>query len=157
MTNLNHQTFTQSKSRGFSLIEVIVAALVMGIGLYGVLSLQAVALQQNQKANLYSQASFFANDLADRMRANKAAIASDQADYLVDGSNSVDCESNNCSAQNLADWDKFHWANNISESLPNGEGNVEIVDAEDDQFIITVGFQDPKSGSMEQVSVTVQI
>jgi type IV pilus assembly protein PilV len=64
------------KSKGFSLIEVLVAVLVLAIGLLGVAALQINATRANQSAELRSQASMLAYFMLDAMRANRdAALA----------------------------------------------------------------------------------
>lgn len=55
---------------GFTLIEVLVSMLIMGIGLLGISLLQGRALLSNQDALLYSQANLLAYDLADRIKAD---------------------------------------------------------------------------------------
>ena len=58
---------------GFTLIEVVVAMLILSIGLMGMVGLQAVSLKMNQSAHLSSQATYLAYDIIDRMRANRTA------------------------------------------------------------------------------------
>ena len=57
---------------GLSLIEMLIALLVLSFGLLGVAGLQAVSLKNNQSAYLRTQASFWAYEVIDRMRANRA-------------------------------------------------------------------------------------
>jgi type IV pilus assembly protein PilV len=61
------------KAQGFSLIEVLVAVLVLAIGLLGVAALQINATRANQSAELRSQASMLAYFMLDAMRANREA------------------------------------------------------------------------------------
>lgn len=56
--------------RGFSLIELLVAVLVMGIGVLGVTALQMVSLQNNREALVRGEAVHLAYDMMDRIRAN---------------------------------------------------------------------------------------
>ncbi|MDX1803889.1 MAG: type IV pilus modification protein PilV [Alcanivorax sp.] len=60
-------------SRGFSLIEVLIALLLLSIGLLGVAGLQALSVQMNVSANQSSQATYIGYDIVDRMRANRMA------------------------------------------------------------------------------------
>lgn len=57
-------------SKGFTLIEVLVAVLVLSIGLLGIAGLQTRSLQFNGDAYYRTQAQLLATDLAERMRAN---------------------------------------------------------------------------------------
>lgn len=58
--------------RGASLIEVLVAVLVMAIGLLGIAAMQTAALRNNQSALERSQAVIQSYAILDAMRANRA-------------------------------------------------------------------------------------
>ncbi len=58
---------------GATLIEVLVAIVVLSVGLLGLAGLQMTGLQSNHSAYLRSQATLLAYDLADQMRARRAA------------------------------------------------------------------------------------
>lgn len=62
--------------RGVSLIEVLVAAVVLAIGLLGLAGLQLRGMQVNQGSAMRAQAGILAEDLADRMRSDYAATQS---------------------------------------------------------------------------------
>jgi len=68
--------------RGFTLIEILVALLVLSLGLIGLAMLQATGLRYNNESYMRSQATILAYDIIDRMRANKSAA--DAADYCLD-------------------------------------------------------------------------
>lgn len=59
--------------RGTSLIEIMVAVVVLSTGLLGMVALQAKALRNNQSSFERSQAVVFVSSIADRMRSNRAA------------------------------------------------------------------------------------
>lgn len=63
--------------KGFTLVEVLVALLILSIGLLGLAGLQAGGLRSNHSAYLRSQAVMLAHDMADRMRSNPVAAAAD--------------------------------------------------------------------------------
>src|SRR5690606_3260878 len=58
---------------GFSLIEVLVALLVLSVGLLGLAMLQIEGLKHNTDAYYRTQATVLAYDIIDRMRANSDA------------------------------------------------------------------------------------
>ncbi|MDB6446772.1 MULTISPECIES: type IV pilus modification protein PilV [unclassified Pseudomonas] len=62
---------------GMTLIEVLVAMLILGIGLLGAAMIQLNALKYTDSSRMTSQASFIAYDMLDRIRANAGA------DYTV--------------------------------------------------------------------------
>jgi type IV pilus assembly protein PilV len=62
---------------GMTLIEVLVALLILSVGLLGAAAFQLNALKYTDSARMASQASFIAYDMMDRIRANSSA------DYTV--------------------------------------------------------------------------
>ena len=58
---------------GFTLIEVLVALIILSIGVLGLATLQTASLNFNNGANQRTQATVLAYDMADRMRANRQA------------------------------------------------------------------------------------
>jgi len=115
---------------GFTLIELMVALLVLAIGLLGLAGLQAKGLSNNHNAYLRTQATLLAQDMADRMRANPSGVS--QGDYY-DGQTAQqtsDClASAGCSALLMAKNDYYEWttagAGGMSvANLPNGHSVV---------------------------------
>jgi len=63
---------TTSRPQGFSLVEVLVALLVISVGLLGVAKMQALALSNTASARLRSLAAIQAASLASSMHADRA-------------------------------------------------------------------------------------
>lgn len=55
---------------GFSLIEVLIAVVILAIGLLGVAAVQVVSLQQTNNSYLQTKANLHAQDIAERIRLN---------------------------------------------------------------------------------------
>lgn len=66
--------FIARASGGFSLLEVLIAVVILAIGLLGIASTQILSLQQTGNANLRSQATIHAQNLADEVRANGSSM-----------------------------------------------------------------------------------
>jgi type IV pilus assembly protein PilV len=77
------------RTQGLTLIEVLVAVFVLAIGLLGAASLQLVGSRGNNSAYLRSQATILANDLAERMHVNIAAVNNNAFAGIAAGS--IDC------------------------------------------------------------------
>ena len=73
MSTRSGQSRLRSRPRhsGFTLIEVLVAIVVLSFGLLGMVGLQAASLQANRDARLQSTAILLARELAEMMRGNK--------------------------------------------------------------------------------------
>ncbi|WP_265297515.1 type IV pilus modification protein PilV [Verminephrobacter eiseniae] len=59
-------------SKGFSLLEVLVAIVILTFAILGTVGMQGYALQANREARLQAQAVMLANELAEMMRGNNA-------------------------------------------------------------------------------------
>ena len=77
---MNRRGFSMPRAQGgFSLIEIMIAILVLAIGLLGFAMLQTMNLRFTQSANYRTQATNLAYDLLDQMRANRH----DADDYVA--------------------------------------------------------------------------
>ncbi len=114
----------RKRQAGVTLIEVLVSALVVAIGLVGVAGLQVASLKNNQSAFMRSQATALAYDLADRMRSNRDGAGSDQYDASAASLTAGCASTSGCSAQQLAEHDMAEWAAALSSNLPMGQGVV---------------------------------
>ena len=64
-----------SRPRGFSMIEVLIAVLVLAVGLLGVAALQMTSMNSGQEGYFRTQATAIAEDLASRVKSNSEAWA----------------------------------------------------------------------------------
>jgi len=115
---------TSQTNRGFTLLEVLVALLVLSIGLLGLAALQTTSLQYNTGSYFRTQATFLAYDIMDRMRANVSAIAdSDGNGYDQPTTTQVtaptDCDTTGCTSAQLALYDVRRWYDRATSILPN--------------------------------------
>ena len=72
----NRFEVSSNRAGGFTLVEVMVAVLVLSVGLLGFAALQSRGLRLNHDALIRTQATFLANDMMDRMRTYDASSAS---------------------------------------------------------------------------------
>jgi type IV pilus assembly protein PilV len=124
-----------SRSGGFSLIEVLVSILVLSFGMLGVASLLASSLSGSHTASMRTQAIVLADDLADRMRANRAtAVAPGPNNYEGIAPAENRCRAVHyahrhvapaaCTPQELAADDLFDWQAQVAALLPQGTAVV---------------------------------
>lgn len=79
-------------TRGFSIIEVLVALVILSVGLLGLAALQAEGLRGSSSAIQRTAAVNLASDIADRMRANRAALDS----YVVNAATTPSTPATRC-------------------------------------------------------------
>ena len=107
--------------RGLTLIEVLIAVLIFSLGLIGLAGLLIVSTQANHGAYLRTQASFLANAMADRMRANPAAVWAgnyDSSAYPITGTLPACASAAGCSPAQVAQRDQMHWSQQLVQFLP---------------------------------------
>lgn len=117
---------------GFSLIEVLVALVVLSLGLLGAVGMQASALAANRETRNFSMAASLALDLAERMRANQetslktAAVNNPylMSDLTLTPSSTIatpgtNCLTNTCTTDQLAAWDVADWQGKVKSGLPS--------------------------------------
>lgn len=131
--------------KGFSLIEVLVAMVILAIGLLGLASMQTVSMRNIHSAYMRSQASVLAYDMLDRIRAN-ANQAVTTTSYLINfgivAPSSSDCTSSACTPSQMAAYDLSRWKTALANTLPSGDGR--IVAGTGNGFVITVQWDDSR-------------
>ena len=117
-----------ARQRGFTLLEVLVALIVLSIGLLGLSGLQTTGLRNNHSAFLRSQATLVTTDILDRMRANRDAARDGDYDINYGATPpSITC-TGICSKTQVAQLDVELWRAYV-DRLPAGEGQVAVTAA----------------------------
>jgi len=117
-----------STQNGSSLLEVMVALIILSIGLLGLAMLQLKGMHFNTNAYFRTQATLHANDIIERMRANSGAATSYTAAWP--GSNPTpDCDSATCSGSQLAAYDLFTWSRALTNPATGMPGATALITA----------------------------
>ncbi|MFK3977075.1 type IV pilus modification protein PilV [Shewanella vesiculosa] len=103
------------KRNGFSLIEVMVSLVILVIGLIGIFNLHIISKQGSFESFQQTQASYYANDIINRMRINTSQLATYNGTYT--GSTIVSAKSCDvavganviCTNIETRNWDLFQW------------------------------------------------
>lgn len=106
---------------GFSLLEVLIALLILAVGVLGAVPMQTQALRFSASAADRTQASFIAYDLLDRLRANPTELAH----YAISVGAGCRADAAPAAASILAT-DLADFTHAVSCLLPDGEGVVSI-------------------------------
>lgn len=113
------------RQRGVTLIEVLVTALVVAVGLLGVAALQVIAIQSTQQAYHRSQATALAYEMGDWIRAHRSRVLDGQAIPGFDGADPAS-----------------PWQVVAAQRLPGGTLVIDQIDLNVGQVQITVGWTD---------------
>lgn len=113
---------------GFTLVEVLVALALLGVGLLGFASLSVRSLQSSRVALQHTVAAALLDDLAERIRANRIAVmAYALADGVVLDAPAVGCTSpGDCSATELAALDLYLWQQSALAALPEARTSIAV-------------------------------
>jgi type IV pilus assembly protein PilV len=120
--------------RGLSMIEVLVAIVIISLGLLGMAGLQASSLRGSQSAVYRGQAVQFAADMAERMRGNLG----DARNYAIAIGDPVP------SGTSVTDMDRADWLARLA-TLPGGAGAIGV-DTVNNVVSITVQWDDSRAG-----------
>jgi type IV pilus assembly protein PilV len=134
----------QRRSSGFSLVEVMIALVIMSVGMLGIAGLYVQSLQAGRTSMFRHNAVTLAGDVADRIRANPtAAIA-----YIdpVGANNNCVLGGIDCSPAQMAANDILLWKAQASGSLPGGDVTIVFAAAAGavpPTYLITVSWTEP--------------
>jgi type IV pilus assembly protein PilV len=146
---------TSRLQHGYTLIEVLIAAVVLAVGLLGIAGLQMLSLKNTHSAFLRSQATLLAYDIIDSMRANPSVLSSySVALNSAPSGTYASCvgTSANCTAAEIATYDLFEWKCKLGKwsggsSCTGGLASIEGLLPDGDASIAVSG---------NDVTVTVQ-
>ena len=113
----NRMAPQRSGQRGYTLIEILVAAVLLTGGLIGLASMQASGTRLNNSAYLRTQASVLAYDIVDRMRANRAAVRAAAYDLALG-------DATPAMPSSVANIDLIQWRGAADYYLPAGNGSI---------------------------------
>lgn len=123
---------TPTRARGFSLLEILIAVLVLSVGVLGLAGLQVLGLKEGQTSYQRSQAILLAYEMADRIRANRVAAAA--GNYVLSASTgaaaaATDCKSSStiCSFAEMAAYDLRDWDQRVRNGLPTGRASIACI------------------------------
>jgi len=157
----NHQAASRAlRMRGATMIEVLVAFLLLSFGILGLSGMQINALKNNQSALQRSQASMLAYFLMDAMRANREAAMN--GDYNLGSINTAGgTHETICSAptgNTLANNDHTRWFKAVKSALGDAATTCAAIACDGDgNCRVFIDWQDIRTGiaSQEQQSFSI--
>lgn len=153
--------------RGFTLLESLVAMLILAVGLLGLAGLQTQGLRFNTDAYVRSQATFLAYDMIERMRIRRFNTADDATGEAAVKAYAVANPGTACTAEKFSSGATVDevacWHATVATTLPGGSGTVARTsdggtpgDPTDDLYQVTLTWvdrasnQDPPDNTVSQ-------
>jgi type IV pilus assembly protein PilV len=122
------ENFLARSQKGVTMIEVLVAVIVLSIGLLGLAGLQSAGLTHNQSASFRSTATMMTYSILDSMRANRMEA--------MNGSYNITLGASATSGSSVAEQDLDDWLSELALRLPAGTGAIHV-----DNNVVTVTIQ----------------
>lgn len=132
------------RQSGMLLIEVMVTIIIVSFGMLGVAGVILNSLKANESSYGRAQAVWLANDIIDRMRANRVAAESINLPYNL-------ALNGTPAGTGVPTTDLTSWLAAVGTTLPSGKGSVSVVSATK-KVTVTVQWDDSRAagGSSSQ-------
>lgn len=147
----DHSRSRKTSQKGITLLESLVAIVVMSLGLLGVVGIQMRTLTDTQTGVRRAQAVKLIEDLSERVRANPNAIGN-AASYAVAWSATLSappaCAINSgfpatsCTAAQLATYDVDRWLRGVRANLPLGDATVFVSGSDARQLGVMLAWRE---------------
>jgi type IV pilus assembly protein PilV len=137
------------------MVEVLVALVVLSVGMLGISALYVISMRSGTSAIYRTQAVSLANDLAERVRANRNANIA----YRGPAANN-NCVNGGvvCTPAQLAANDLFVWNRQVAATLPAATWTVGVTGGITPfTYLITVNWSEPAQAAPLTYALSFQI
>jgi type IV pilus assembly protein PilV len=134
---------------GVSLIEVMIALLLLSFGLMGMLGLKLTGLKMTGHAQSRAVAAMHAAEILDRMRANPVRAAAGEYDLAMAAAAPA-------APAGIAQTDLVEWRRGITQNLPAGSGSVLALPNGTVRVVVRWNERGDESGDARDVAFTFE-
>ena len=135
---------------GLTLIETLVALVVLSVGLLGIAALQVQGMTAGRTANYRSVAANLAADMAERIRSNPLGLDAYAGPGSDNGCAATAGDSLDCTPEQMAAHDLFLWERAIRTRLPDGDWRIQVDSGSvPPGYELQVSWAEPGHGQLE--------
>lgn len=142
-----------TRAAGFSLIEVLIALVILSVGLLGIAAMVSVSLKSKESSYYRTQATELTYSMLDRMRANRTVTGAGSYDIAPAPATLPAMPTDNCygsgglcNTTDIANLDLNQWKNDLAAYLPGGDGSITTQTVNQfTQVTITVTWNDQRA------------
>lgn len=147
------------RAHGFTLIEVLIALVIMSVGMLGIAGLYVHSMQAGRTSIFRHNAVTLASDVADRIRANPRAAATYA---LADPMTASICYTSgiDCTRDEMALNDIYLWNLQARNTLPNGAVTVVFnlgLAPAPPTYAITIAWTEPGIVTNPSYAITIPV
>lgn len=150
------QQQTRNRQKGFSLVEVLIALIILSVGMLGIASLFVNSMSAGRTSMFRHHAVTLAGDVADRIRANpRAGVA-----YIAKPGANNNCVDGgvDCSEAEMAMNDIFLWQLQAANTLPNGDVTIVFDNGvSPPEYTITIDWDEPGEDPAQPLQYSIKI
>ncbi len=153
LSEIHHRRSAQ----GFTLVEVLIALIVLSVGMLGIAGLYLHSIQAGRTSVFRHHAINLAGDIADRIRANPTAGVNYQA---AGKDNSCMTGTVDCTPLQMAENDIDIWDDQAAATLPGGQVAIAFTDAgvgNPDTYQITLTWTEAGQNPPPTYSITIPV
>lgn len=152
---------TTRNSHGFTLVEVLIALVVLSIGMLGIAAMLLNGLQSSRLALLRTQAVVLASDMGDRIRANRTGGAA----YALASGTTLSAPAKacttagQCSTSEIATVDLYAWQQSVQRVLPGATTAITVAPVgalTSNTYTITITWTQSGDAAAANILLTVQ-
>lgn len=149
---------SRRRQRGITLIESLVAIVVMALGILGILGVQMRTLTDTQAGVRRAQAIRLIEDLGERLQSNPDALGN-LSTYTTTPTSSDDCANTACAPDKLATYDIKQWRASAKDALPGSQAIVFIPQGGPRQLGVLIGWNENRydKSSSDYASLTAPL
>ncbi len=139
------------KQKGFSLLEVLITLVIISFGLLGIAGVIVNSLKNNQSSYSRSQATWLANDIIERMRANRSTAELSPSPYGLAMTETAPIDTS------IPSTDLTEWRESLVNTMPSGGTGSVSMDGNKKVTVIVQWNDSRASGDKVDVDERVTI
>ncbi len=136
-------------SRGFTMLEAVIALLVLSIGLLGMAGLQSTSARLSGESHMRSITTLAASEIIDKIRMRTGKQGRDMRAGVIDEYATTGAAAGCDYSASAIEDDLACWQTSLAAQLPDGQG--EVIDDGNGFVTVRISWEDRETGDTESI------